>query len=112
SATGAKNDPNATIPITLGIGGNYANPKPTLVTTEQKEQVKEVVTEKAKEEGTKAIQDAVKGTKDEDVVNKILGNPKSASDTTKTDTTKTTTSTPKEVEKARDAIKGLLKKKK
>lgn len=112
SATGAKNDPNATIPITLGIGGNYANPKPTLVTTEQKEQVKEVVTEKAKEEGTKAIQDAVKGTKAEDVVNKILGNPKSASDTTKTDTTKTTTSTPKEVEKARDAIKGLLKKKK
>jgi uncharacterized protein involved in outer membrane biogenesis len=106
--TGGKNDPNSVVPVTIGLGGNYANPRPKLVTTEQTEAAKEAVKEKAKEEGTKALQKAVKGTEAEKVVDKILGG-KSASDTTKTDTTRTTQ---KKVEDAKDAIKGLLKRKK
>jgi hypothetical protein len=109
-ATGAKSDPNSTIQLPISVGGTYASPKLKLMSTEQTEAAKEAVTEKAKEEGTKAIQDAVKGTKAEEAVNKILGK-KSPSDSTETDSTKTTT-TEKQVDKAKDAIKGLLKKRK
>jgi hypothetical protein len=109
SATGAKSDPNSTVQLPIAVGGTYANPKVKLTSTEQTEAAKEAVKEKAKEEGTKAIQEAVKGTKAEEAVNKILGK-KSTSDSTKTDSTKTTTE--KQVDKAKDAIKGLLKKRK
>lgn len=105
--TGGKNDPNSTIPLTIGLGGNYANPSPKLVMDEQKQQAKEAVTAAAKEEGTKAVQQIVKGTEAEKTVNRILGR----SDSTATDTTKAV-STPQQVENAKDAIKGLLKKKK
>jgi hypothetical protein len=105
--TGGKNDPNSTIPLTINIGQTYNNPSFSLVTAEQKEQVKEAVKETAKEEGKKAVEQAVKGTEAEKVLNKVLGK----SDTTKTDTTKTT-SPVKKVEEAKDAIKGILKRKK
>ncbi len=105
--SGGKSDPNSNIPLSIGIGGAYNDPSFSLVSTEQKEQVKEAVTAAAKEEGTKAIQEAVKGTEAEKVVGKILGK----SDSTKTDSTQTATPA-KQLEDARDAIKGLLKKKK
>jgi hypothetical protein len=105
--TGGKNDPNSNIPLTIGIGQTYDNPSFKLVTTEQKEQVKEAVTTAAKEEGTKVIKDVVKGTEAEKVLDKVLGKK----DTTKTDTTKAAPSE-KKVEEAKDLIKGLLKKKK
>jgi hypothetical protein len=105
--TGGKNDPNSNIPLTIGIGQTYDNPSFKLVGSEQQEQVKDAVTNAAKEEGTKAVKDAVKGTEAEKVLDKVLGK----SDTTKTDTTKTGT-TEKNVEEAKDLIKGLLKKKK
>jgi hypothetical protein len=105
--TGGKNDPNSNIPLTIGIGQTYDNPSFNLVSAEQKEQVKEAVTTAAKEEGTKAIKEAVKGTEAEKVLDKVLGKK----DTTKTDTTKAVT-TEKKVEEAKDMIKGLLKKKK
>jgi uncharacterized protein involved in outer membrane biogenesis len=110
---GAKTDPNATIPVTIALGGNYANPSPRLVMTEQKQQVKEAVTAAAKEEGTKAIQEAVKGTEAEKIVGSLLGKSdtsrRAAGDTTKS---QPVLNTPKQVEDAKDAIKGLLKKKK
>jgi hypothetical protein len=105
--TGGKNDPNSNIPLTIGIGQTYNNPSFKLVGTEQKEQVKEAVTSAAKEEGTKAVKEAVKGTEAEKVLDKVLGK----GDTTKTDTTKSATQEQK-VEEAKDLIKGLLKKKK
>jgi uncharacterized protein involved in outer membrane biogenesis len=107
-STGSKTDPNSTIPLTIGLGGDYANPSPKLVMDEQKQQVKEAVTSAAKEEGTKALEKAVKGTEAEKVLNKVLGK----SDTAKTDTTKTTTTKTQTVEDAKNAIKSLLKKKK
>lgn len=105
--TGGKGDPDSNIPVTIGIGQTYNDPSFKLVGTEQKEQVKEAVTNAAKEEGTKAIKEAVKGTEAEKVLDKVLGK----SDTTKTDSTATGTQE-KKVEEAKDLIKGLLKKKK
>jgi hypothetical protein len=105
--TGGKNDPNANIPITIGLGGKYNSPTPKLVNTEQTEQAKEAATTAAKEEGTKAIQKAVKGTDAEKAVNDILG---VKSDSAKADSTKTTQE--KQVDDAKNMIKGLLKKKK
>jgi uncharacterized protein involved in outer membrane biogenesis len=101
-------DPNSNIPVTIGIGQTYNNPAFTLVSTEQKEQVKEAAKTAAKEEATKAVEKAVKGTEAEKVLNKVLG--KSDSTAATKDTTSTTTD--KQLEGAKDAIKGLLKRKK
>lgn len=62
-----------TIPLTIALGGTFTNPKPTLVLDEQAAQVKEAVTEAAKEEGAKAIERAVKGTEAEKIVGSLLG---------------------------------------
>jgi hypothetical protein len=75
---------------------------------EQKQQVKEAATAVAKEEGTKAIEKAVKGTEAEKIVGTILGK----SDTSKTKSDTTQTQQQKQVEDAKSLIKGLLKKKK
>ena len=74
--TGAKTDPNAKIPVTIGLGGKYDSPSPKLLMDDQKEQAKEAAAEAAKEEGTKAIEKAVKGTDAEKVVKDILGSNK------------------------------------
>ncbi|MBT1685279.1 AsmA family protein [Dawidia soli] len=104
-----KSDPNAPIPVTIGVGGNYANPSTKLVMDEQKQQVKDAATAAVKEEGTKALQNAVKGTEAEKTINKLLGKD-TAKTTAKGDTTKATQE--KQVEDAKNLIKGLLKKKK
>lgn len=110
SKTGAKTDPNGNIPVTIALGGTVTSPSPKLVASEQKEQVKDAVTATAKEEGTKAIEKAVKGTEAEKIVGGLLG--KKDTTKTKTDSTKTTTSQEKKVEDAKKAVEGLFKKKK
>jgi len=106
---GMKTDPNGTISLPITLGGTATNPSFKLVSSEQKEQAKEAVTNAAKEEGTKAIEKAVKGTEAEKIVGNILG--KSSSDTTKT-MTKADSAKAQQVEDAKSLIKGLLKKKK
>lgn len=106
--TGAKTDPNGNVPVTIGLGGSVSNPSPKLIMDEQKQQVKEAATAVAKEEGTKAIEKAVKGTEAEKIVGTILGK----SDTSKTKSDTTQTQQQKQVEDAKSLIKGLLKKKK
>ncbi|HEY9006920.1 MAG TPA: AsmA-like C-terminal region-containing protein [Ohtaekwangia sp.] len=106
---GMKTDPNGTISLPITLGGTATNPSLKLVSSEQKEQAKEAVTNAAKEEGTKAIEKAVKGTEAEKIVGNILG--KSSSDTTKT-MTKADSAKAQQVEDAKSLIKGLLKKKK
>jgi hypothetical protein len=111
--TGGKNDPNGEIPVTIGLGGKYDSPSPKLLMDDQKAQAKEAATNAAKEEGTKAIEKAVKGTEAEKVVKDILGTSKT--DTTKVaDTTKTANDdVQKKVEdEAKKKIQNLLKKKK
>lgn len=106
--TGAKTDPNGNVPVTIGLGGSVTNPSPKLIMDEQKQQVKEAATAVVKEEGTKAIEKAVKGTEAEKIVGTILGK----SDTSKTKSDTTQTQQQKQVEDAKSLIKGLLKKKK
>lgn len=115
SKTGAKTDPNGTIPVTIGLGGNFANPIPKLLMEEQKEQVKEAVVATAKEEGAKAVEKAVKGTEAEKIVKDILGTGKK--DTTAAGTPDTTATAPAEdvkkklEDEAKKKIQNLLKKK-
>jgi len=113
-----KTDPNAPVPLTIGLGGTFSSPSPKLMMDEQKAQVKEAVTNAAKEEGTKALEKAVKGTEAEKVLNNILG--KNKKDSTKTaDSAKAVTPVPankEEVKKkvedeAKKKIQNLLKKK-
>ena len=114
--TGKKNDPNSTIPLTIALGGKFNDPRPSLVMDEQTQQAKEVAKDVAKEEGTKAIEKAVKGTEAEKVIKDILGTKK---DTVKTaDTTKAKPATTEEAvkqkveEEAKQKIQNLLKRKK
>lgn len=107
--TGGKSDPNKNIPVTIGLGGKYNSPTPKLILDEQKQQAKEAATTAAKEEGTKALQKAVKGTEAEKVVNDLFGKS-TKGDSTKADSTNTTKT--QQVEDAKNLIKGLLKKKK
>jgi uncharacterized protein involved in outer membrane biogenesis len=103
------------IPVNIGVGGTYANPKPTLLASEQSQAVKEAVKEEVKQtteavkqevkeavqEKTKeAVQEAVKGTNPKDIINNAL-----KGDTTKKDSTKTT-------QQLQNKLNNLLKKKK
>jgi hypothetical protein len=118
-----KTDGNTNVPLTIGVGGKYDSPVPKLVMDAQKDQAKEAVTNAAKEEGTKALQKAVKGTEAEKVLNKILGGSKKDSTATG-DTAKTVAPalpTQEEVKKevqqkvedeAKKKIQNFLKKKK
>ena len=113
--TGGKTDPNSEIPVTIGLGGKYDSPAPKLLMDDQKAQVKDAATAAAKEEGTKAIEKAVKGTEAEKVVKDILGGGKTQDSTQVADTTKTTVTedAQKKVEdEAKKKIQNLLKKKK
>lgn len=117
---GGKSDPNSTIPVTIGLGGKYDNPKPKLIMDDQKKQAEQVAVNVAKEEGAKAIQKVVKGTEAEKVLNGLLGGSKNKKDSTKTtDTTKTRSAIPtntedlkkKAEEEAKDKIRNLLRRK-
>lgn len=109
SYTGGNSDPNATVPVTIGLGGTYDNPQPKLMMDDQKKQVETAVKEKAKEEAKDVATDLLKDVKDEkakEVIGTILGGDKK-------DTTKTTEGDIKKdvEEEAKDKIKSLFKKK-
>jgi hypothetical protein len=112
--TGGKNDPNANIPLTIGLGGKYNYPAPKLLMDSQKEQAKEALTAAAKEEGQKALEKAVKGTEAEKIVGDILGTKKPDSTAVKDSTQVATDSDVQKQleEEAKKKIQNLLKKKK
>jgi hypothetical protein len=99
-------NPTSEVPLNIGLGGTFLNPKPTLLMSEQKEQVKEALTTKAKEEGTALVQDALKDSKAKDAVNNLLGIKQ---DTVKKDTAKTTAPVQ---DLLKNKMQNLLKKKK
>jgi hypothetical protein len=111
--TGAS--PSKDIPVTIGVGGTYNDPKPALVASEQAKQAQEAVkqevkqtTEAVKEEvkqevqqkTQQAVQEAVKGTDPKDILNNVL-----KGDSTKKDSTKTT-------QQLQNKLNNLLKKRK
>jgi hypothetical protein len=114
--TGSKNDPNKPVPVTIGVGGTYNDPKTKLLMDEQKQQAKEAVTTAAKEEATKKVTELAKGTEAEKLVNSILGGDKKTgatpADTTKKTTTPSQDATKKVQDEAAKKIQGLLKKRK
>jgi uncharacterized protein involved in outer membrane biogenesis len=108
------------IPVTIGVGGTYNDPKTRLIATEQKQQAKDAVKEEVKqvtqeakqevketvqEKSQEVLQEAVKGTDPKDIVNNLL---KPKADSTKKDSTKT----PKATEQLTNKLNSLLKKKK
>jgi uncharacterized protein involved in outer membrane biogenesis len=105
SLIGGNKDPNAEVPLNIGLGGTFTSPKPKLIMDDQKEQVKEAITNTAEEKGKELIQDAVKGTDASSIVNNILGKK----DTTKTDSTKTTAPVQ---DVLKNKMQNILKKKK
>jgi len=114
--TGSKNS-TSEIPITIGLGGTYNDPKTTLLTSEQKEQAKEAATKAAEEKSQQALDGALKGEKPKDIIGGLLGTKKDTTtikkDSTqvKADTTKTDAK--QETQKVlQDKLQNLLKKKK
>ncbi|MBS1506822.1 MAG: hypothetical protein JSS79_09255 [Bacteroidetes bacterium] len=103
---GTKNS-TSEIPLNIGLGGTFANPKATLLSQEQKQQVQQAVTEAAKQKGKEAIQQVVEGTQVQDVVNNLLGTKK---DTTKTK--KDSTATQPVQNLLQNKLQNLLKRKK
>jgi hypothetical protein len=76
--SGGKSDPNAMVPVTIGLGGSFLSPSPKLMMDEQKQQVKDAATAAVKEETKKQA---------DKLIGNLLGKPKA--DSTKTDSTKT-----------------------
>jgi len=99
--SGGKSDPNANVPVTIGLGGSFLKPSPTLLMDEQKQQVKDAATAVVKEEAKKQA---------DKLIGDLLGKPKT--DSTGTDSTKTTTPADKLKKDAANKIQDLLKKKK
>lgn len=95
--TDGKN-PSQEIPITIGVGGTYKEPKTTLMAQEQKQQVKEAVTAVVEEKGKQAVQDVLSGNKPKDIVGGLLGKKKDS-----------TTVSPDSVQVKKDSTKTDLK---
>jgi hypothetical protein len=111
--TGSTNS-TSEIPVTIGLGGTYKEPKTTLLMQEQKDQVKETLTTAAEEKGKQAVQDVIGGKKPEEAINNLL-NPKK--DTTKTASAASQDSTKTDIKQEtqkvlEDKLQNLLKKKK
>jgi len=102
SYSGGKTDPNSTIPVTIGLGGNFLSPSPKLLMDDQKKQAQDAATAAVKQETQKQA---------DKLINDLLGNPKK--DSVKTDSTKKTTKPADQLKKeATNKIQNLLKKKK
>jgi uncharacterized protein involved in outer membrane biogenesis len=109
--SGTKTDPNAPIPVTIGLGGTVTKPVPKLLANEQTQQVKDAAKEAVKQEATKKAESLVN-----DLLNKKDPKKNAKTDTTKakSDTTKakSKSSTDKAKDDAVNKIQNLLKKKK
>lgn len=114
--TGSKSS-TSEIPVSIALGGTYKDPKTTLLTQEQTEQVKEALTNVAEEKGQQALQGALKGDNPKDILGGLLGTKKDTSKTKKDSTLvksdSTKTDLKQETQKVlQDKLQNLLKKKK
>ncbi|MBK7651149.1 MAG: hypothetical protein IPJ20_11055 [Flammeovirgaceae bacterium] len=104
-------NPTSEIPVTIGLGGTYNDPKPTLLMQEQKQQAKEAVTAVAEEKGKQAAQDVLAGKKPEEAINNLFKKDTTKTAATSNDSTKTDLK--QETQKVlEDKLQKLLKKKK
>ncbi|HCR53908.1 MAG TPA: hypothetical protein DIW27_05785 [Cytophagales bacterium] len=107
--TGSNNS-TSEIPVTIGVGGTYNDPKTKLVMQEQKQQVKEAITNVVQEKTKEAVQEAIKGTDPKDIVNNLLKGNKPDSTQAQAGQPKDSTKTP--VDQLQNKLNSLLKKKK
>ncbi len=116
SLSGGNAGEDTMIPLNIGIGGTYNDPKPQLLMSDQKQQAKTAVKEKAKEEAKDLAGDLLDNVKDDkakDLVGSLLGGEKTDSaKTSEKDSAQTTDLKKKLEEEAKDKIKSLFKKKK
>ncbi|MCE7862125.1 MAG: AsmA family protein [Bacteroidetes bacterium CHB5] len=108
--TGSNNS-TSEIPLSIGLGGSFTDPKVTLLAQEQKEQVKEAVTTAVQEKSKQAVQDLLAGEKPKDALSNLL-NPKKDT-TTKATADSTKTDLKQDAQRAlENKLQNLLKKKK
>ncbi len=105
------NNSTSEIEIPLGLGGTYDNPTFKLMMQEQKQQVKDAVTNVAEEKGKQAVQDVLSGGSSKDVLNNILKVPQ-PTDTAKGAAQDTTKKAPPIEQQLQNKLNSLLKKKK
>ena len=112
---GGTNNSTSEIPVTIGLGGTYKDPKPKLMMEEQKQQTKEAITKAAQQKSQEAIQQVIQGVKPEDIANNLLKGTKSKTDSTLQQQTVDTVKT-KPADQInqvlQDKLQNLLKKKK
>jgi hypothetical protein len=98
------------VPVTVGIGGTFNDPKTSLVSTEQKAVLDKMAEEKKQE----ALKQLSEGKKPEEVLKNILSGKKTDTTSVKGDTTKvkkdSVAAQPKEI--LQNKLQDLLKKKK
>lgn len=110
--TGSSNS-TSEIPVTIGVGGTYNDPKTKLVMQEQKQQVKEAITNVVQEKGKEAVQEAIKGTDPKDIVNNLLkGNKPDSTQQAQTQQPKDSTKAIPAEQLLQNKLNSLLKKKK
>ena len=112
--TNGTNNSTDKIPVTIGVGGTFKDPKTKVIATEQKEQVKQAATKIAEEKAQEATKEILQGAKPEDVVKDLLKMPKPKPDSVPTlaaDTTKTKPADPVS-DLLENKLQNLLKKKK
>ena len=110
--TGANNS-TSEIPVTIGLSGNYKDPKTSLLMEEQKQQVTQAVTAVAEEKSKQAVQGILEGEKPKDVLNNILNPKKDTTKATGAPADSTKTDVKQEAQKAlENKHQNLLKKKK
>jgi len=105
------NNSTSEIPVTIGVGGSYNDPKTKLVMLEQKQQVKEAITNVVQEKSKEAVSEALKGSDPKDIVNNLLKGNKTDS-AQQTQAQKDTTKAAPVEQLLQNKLNSLLKKKK
>ncbi len=105
-------NPTDKIPVTIAVGGTFKDPKSTLVAAEQKQQVKEAVTQVVEQKTEEAVQQVLQGNKPEDVLNNLLKGNTPKPDSAQTVLPDTTKAKPADPVNQVLKLQNLLKKKK
>lgn len=108
------------ITLPMSLGGTYNDPKVTLLAQEQKQQVKEAVTNVVKEKTTEVVKDVISGGNAKEAISNLLKTPEKKDSTQQTQTQQTQTQTQQPLDtlkkeatqQLQNKLNSLLKKKK
>lgn len=108
------------ITLPLSVGGTYDDPKVILLAQEQKQQVKEAVTNVVKEKTTEVVKEVISGGNAKEAISNLLKTPEKKDSTQQTQTQQTQTQTQQPLDtlkkdaaqQLQNKLNSLLKKKK